>query len=180
MNLQRVRVPLGFVYAAAFLYWAVPRPRLLLVGVVVAAAGLAVRVWASGYLNKGRVLATEGPYSRTRNPLYFGSFIMGLGFTLSGSNAWLLGAFLVLFFLIYLPVMKREEAELESAFGERFRDYREHVPLFMPAFGNRARPVGLMAKGNFQWAKVISNREYKAVIGFLLIAALMWGKMIWK
>ncbi len=180
MNLQRVRVPLGFVYGTAFLYWAVPRPYLLVLGVVVAAAGLSLRVWASGYLNKGRVLATEGPYGRTRNPLYLGSFVMGLGFTLSGSNVWLLAAFLVLFFLIYLPVMKREEAELESAFGERFHEYQERVPLFLPALGLGAHTSALMGRGNFQWAKVISNREYKAVIGFLLIAVLMWGKMIWN
>lgn len=179
INLQRVRVPLGFIYGAAFLYWAVPRPGLLLLGVAIAMAGLGLRIWASGYLNKGRVLATEGPYSRTRNPLYLGSFVMGLGFTVSGSNAWLLAGFLVLFFLIYIPVMKREEAELESTFGQRFRNYRERVPLFLPASGNRDLSSESSGEGNFQWAKVISNREYKAIIGFLLMAALMWGKMTW-
>jgi len=180
INLQRVRVPLGFVYGAAFLYWADPHPYLLLAGLLIAAVGLGFRVWASGHLNKGRILATAGPYSRTRNPLYLGSFIMGLGFTVSGSNAWLLALFTILFFLIYIPVMRREEAELESTFGEQFRNYRASVPLFLPTIIPRTRPSMESGGGNFQWRKVISNREYKAVIGFFLIAVVMWGKMIWS
>ena len=106
---------------------------------------------------------------------------MGLGFTVSGSNPWLLALFMILFFLIYVPVMKREEAELESTFGEQFRHYRRSVPLFLPTVLGRSGAETEFEGGNFQWGKVISNREYKAVIGFFLIAVLMWGKMmIWN
>ena len=36
--------------------------------------------WAAGTIRKNRVLTTHGPYAFTRNPLYFGSFIIGIGF----------------------------------------------------------------------------------------------------
>ena len=32
---------------------------------------------------------------------------------------------------------------------------------------------------NFQWSQVIYNREHKAIIGFILVAAFLWVKMIW-
>lgn len=178
---QRIRVPLGFGYAILFLYLATPRPGFFLAGILLAGLGLALRVWASGHLNKGRELATSGPYSWTRNPLYLGSFVMGLGFALAGANLWLVVLFLVLFVAVYLPVMKREERELTQAFGADFSSYRETVALFLP-LGPPVRtvpnPAYSVPKGNFQWEKVISNREYNAVIGFFIVTVLIGAKMV--
>ncbi len=181
---QRIRVPLGFGYGLLFLYLARPRPGLFSVGILLAGLGLALRVWASGHLNKGRELATSGPYSWTRNPLYLGSFVMGLGFTVAAASLWLTVLFLVLFVAVYFPVMKREECELAQAFGSDYSAYRETVALFLP-FSSSVRPqrnpADLAPKGNFQWEKVICNREYNAVIGFFLVTVLIWAKMVlWR
>jgi len=181
---QRIRVPLGFVYGLLFLYLAAPRPGFLSAGILLAGLGLVFRVWASGYLNKGRELATAGPYSWTRNPLYLGSFVMGLGFTVAAANLWLIVLFLALFVAVYLPVMKREELELTRAFGPDYSVYRDTVALFLPfslPVHNRRIPADSAQKGNFQWEKVISNREYNAVIGFVVLTALIWAKMVlWR
>ncbi len=181
---QRIRVPLGFAYGLLFLYLATPRSGFFSVGILLAGLGLALRVWASGYLNKGKVLATSGPYSWTRNPLYLGSFIMGLGFTVASASPWLIVLFLVLFVAVYLPVMKREERELTQAFGSNYSVYRDTVALFLP-FSSPVRsprsPADSAPEGNFQWEKVICNREYNAVIGFFLVAAIIWAKMVlWR
>lgn len=181
-RIQRMRVPVGFAYALLFLYFSAPRPPLFYPGLIIAASGLAVRFWASGYLNKGRELAMAGPYAWTRNPLYFGSFLMGLGFTIAGSKPWLMALFPLLFFLIYWPVMQREERELTGAFGTSYQTYRSEVGLFLPWRSSGIAATGSSnptVDGNFQWSKVIFNREYKAVIGFIFIAALIWGKMLW-
>ena len=85
--IQRWRVPLGFLCAALFILFARPRPMTLAVGAGVSLLGLLLRAWASGHLRKNDALATSGPYAYTRNPLYLGSFIMGLGFTLA-SGRW--------------------------------------------------------------------------------------------
>jgi len=181
---QRIRVPLGFGYGLLFLYLATPRPGFFSAGILLASLGLAFRLWASGYLSKGRELATSGPYSWTRNPLYLGSFVMGLGFTVAAANVWLIGLFLVLFVAVYVPVMKREERELTQAFGSDYSVYRDSVALFLPLGSpvrNPSQPADSTPKGNFQWAKVICNREYNAVIGFLLVTALIGAKMVlWR
>ncbi len=108
---------------------------------------------------------------------------MGLGFTLAAANPGLLGLFLFLFLMIYIPVMRQEEKELGQAFGSRFESYRQRVPLFVP-YPKTSAPVEESASQdgprNFQWRRVILNREYNTVIGFLIITALVLVKMIWQ
>src|SRR5262249_13459878 len=65
-----------------------PSPASLAAGGVIALAGEAVRLWASGHIDKTRALATGGPYARTRNPLYFGSLVMAVGVAVAASSLW--------------------------------------------------------------------------------------------
>src|SRR6476659_4446180 len=85
--IQRWRVPLGFVCDADFIFFAKPTPRALLIGGSISLLGLALRGWAAGHIRKNAELATSGPYAFTRNPLYLGSFFLGLGFTIA-SGRW--------------------------------------------------------------------------------------------
>ena len=172
--MQRWRVPLGFLCAALFLLLARPRPLTLLVGGTVALCGLLLRAWASGHIRKNDRLAMSGPYAHTRNPLYLGSFIMGLGFTLAaGAWWWLLGAlFMALFLGIYLPVMRVEAQTLAGLFGAEFENYARHVPLFLP----RLMPYRADAGVKFDPALYLRYREYRAALG-LLVA---WGLLACK
>ncbi len=180
---QRSRVPAGFFFASIYLYFCQPRPAFFAVGLALAASGLALRIWASGHIEKGTRLAVQGPYQWTRNPLYLGSLLMGLGFTLAGATLWLLAFFLSLFLIIYIPVMRREEQELKQAFGHDYEAYRLQVPLLVPRLQTRAadeEPLEAGGERNFQWHRVILNREYKAVIGFLVVSIWVGMKMLWK
>ena len=87
---QRWRVPLGFACAAVFIVLARPTRLSLAAGGGVALVGLALRAWASGHIRKNDRLAVSGPYAHTRNPLYLGSFILGLGFTVAAASSPLL------------------------------------------------------------------------------------------
>src|SRR5438270_686531 len=87
--MQRWRVPLGFACAALFFLLSRPRLLTLAIGGAVAVMGLALRAWASGYLRKNDELATSGPYAHTRNPLYLGSFLIGLGFSIAAGRLYL-------------------------------------------------------------------------------------------
>ncbi len=119
--MQRWRVPLGFVCAAIFFLLSRPRPLTLAIGGAVALPGLALRAWATGHLRKNNALAVTGPYAYTRNPLYLGSFLIGLGFTIA-SGRFVLGiVFAALFLGIYVPVMRVESATLAELFGERYQ-----------------------------------------------------------
>src|SRR5216110_3461196 len=102
--MQRWRVPLGFVCAAFFFFFSRPRPLMLAIGGAIALPGLALRAWATGHLRKNDTLATTGPYRYTRNPLYLGSFFLGVGFTVASGRP-ILGIIFAAFFLgIYVPV----------------------------------------------------------------------------
>jgi protein-S-isoprenylcysteine O-methyltransferase Ste14 len=131
--------------------------------------GLSLRVWAAGHLHKHKSLATQGPYRWTRNPLYLGSFIMGLGFMVAASEIFLFLLFICLFLLIYIPVMRREEGELVAAYGEDYTAYKARVPLLFPSTRNWPK----CEPSNFSWHQVILNREYKAVLGFCLITVFL-------
>src|SRR6266849_8685662 len=130
--MQRWRVPLGFACAALFLLLARPRLWTLLVGAAIALPGLALRAWGTGHLRKNEALATTGPYAYTRNPLYLGSFVIGLGFTIAAGRLILGLVFAALFVGIYVPVMRVEAATLEELFGEKYRRYAQSVPIFFP------------------------------------------------
>ena len=132
--IQRWRVPLGFLCGAAFIFFARPTPRMLLIGASVSLLGLALRAWAAGHIRKNAQLATSGPYAFTRNPLYLGSFLLGLGFTIASGRWWLGLLFAALFLGIYLPVMRVEATKMTELFGKEFETYRRAVPLFFPRF----------------------------------------------
>jgi protein-S-isoprenylcysteine O-methyltransferase Ste14 len=169
----RWRVPLGFALGIGYLVFAQPSPRLLAVGGATAFAGLAVRGYAAGSLEKNRALATGGPYAHTRNPLYLGSFIMGAGFAVAGGS-WILGvAFLALFFLVYWPVMRREEQFLRKEFGEAYAKYASVVPFFFPSW-RRAPETG----EGFRWEFYRKNHEYQAAGGFLAGILFLALKML--
>ena len=157
----RWRVPLGFALGIAYLVFAHPTQRLLLIGSAGAFLGLALRALAAGYLDKGRILARGGPYAHTRNPLYLGSFIMGTGFALAGGS-WVLGAaFFLLLVLVYWPVMRQEEEYLRDRFPEAYEVYAKTVPFFIPAW----RPAASKSE-SFRWELYRKNREYEAALGY--------------
>lgn len=171
--IQRWRVPLGFLCAALFIVFARPRPETLVAGAAVSLLGVLLRAWASGHIRKNDALAVSGPYAYTRNPLYLGSFILGLGFTI-GSGRWWLGIlFAALFLGIYLPVMRVESATLAQLFGERFQAYAEAVPLFLPRLTPYRNGDGKTA---FDSGLYMRYREYRAALG-LLVA---WGLLVFK
>lgn len=161
--LQRSRVPLGFLFAAVFLIFARPTSLSLTVGGIIAAVGLLIRAWASGHIQKNRELAISGPYAYTRNPLYLGSFVLGLGFTIAAGVWWLGLLFIALFLGIYLPVMNVEAEDLKGIFGDRYLEYARQVPLFFPRPKSSAE-----RKVKFDKNLYLRYREYRAALGSLI------------
>ena len=175
--MQRWRVPLGFVCAALFFVLGRPRLPTLAIGGAVAVIGLALRAWASGYLRKNDRLATSGPYAHTRNPLYLGSFLIGLGFSIAAGRLYLGVLFLVLFLGIYVPVMRIESATLRKLFGERFEQYQRAVPLLVPRLSPYQDQESDRAK--FDASLYRRYREYRAALGLIAAWALLALKAIY-
>ncbi|HET9741431.1 MAG TPA: isoprenylcysteine carboxylmethyltransferase family protein [Terriglobales bacterium] len=165
---RRIRVPLGFLFAAVYLWLAVPGLGTILVGAVLIAAGLAVRAIASGQLRKNEQLATAGPYSYTRNPLYLGSMLIAVGFAFASRSIWIWIVLAGLFVCIYVPVIRSEEAFLRETFPE-FAAYAQRVPRLWPRWSGEA----LLA--NFSRELYWQHREYNAWIGagLMLLAIIL-------
>jgi protein-S-isoprenylcysteine O-methyltransferase Ste14 len=161
--LQRIRVPLGFLFGIVFLVFARPEPTVLIIGGVIAAIGILIRAWASGHIRKNQNLAVSGPYSYTRNPLYLGSFVLGVGFTIAAGVWWLGIIFIALFLGIYLPVMRVESDDLTKLFGAEYEEYARRVPLFFP------RPTAYRASDTkFDMSLYLRYREYRAALGLIV------------
>jgi protein-S-isoprenylcysteine O-methyltransferase Ste14 len=176
----RSRVPLGFVFAAAYLWFAKPNWSALLIGFVIALIGVLIRALASGHIQKNAALATTGPYAYTRNPLYLGSIVIALGFIVAARNVWIGIATLAMFAFIYLPVIKAEEKYLRSAFADYDR-YASAVPRLFPRFtryqsGDAINGEQLEDGSQFSAALYMRHREYNAAIG----SVLMLGALVIK
>ena len=157
--IQRFRVPFGFLVATAVLYLATPTRFSIMLGLPIALVGAAFRGLAAGVIKKDSRLATSGPYTWTRNPLYLGSTFLALGFAVMSWNPVAAALLMVPSFVIYPEVIKREEAHLEKLFGDEFRSYKDSVPRFFPRF--RSANVG------FSFPQYLANREYNTALGFI-------------
>ena len=171
---RRIRVPLGFAFAAFFLWLAHPTPRFLGFSLLLVVPGILLRAYASGYVKKNRELTTTGPYAYTRNPLYLGSIGIAFGFALAARSIWIAIALAVLFAAIYIPVIRSEEEYLRSVFPD-FDRYAAAVPRLLP----RVTPVTTTAEpGSFSAALYRKHREYNALIGAVCMYAALIIKML--
>jgi protein-S-isoprenylcysteine O-methyltransferase Ste14 len=161
----RLRVPAGFLLAAAFAWFSHPTPRALAWGVPVSLAGLALRAWAAGHLAKNQQLATTGPYACTRNPLYLGTLVVAAGLALAARSIVLALLFAAFFVLVYLPVIALEEQHLAALFPD-YADYAAHVPAFLP------RPR-FPSRGHFRGELYWKNQEYQALLAFTAALATL-------
>ncbi len=172
-------MPLGFLFAVFYFWMARPTWRSMALGAIVVFPGLLIRGLASGHVRKNESLATSGPYAYTRNPLYLGSLLMGLGFA-EAARSWAVGAALVvMFFVIYLPVIRDEEAFLRRTFPE-FEEYARRVPRMFPRLAPRSDNRDEAGAG-FSLDLYLKHREYKALLGVVgMTAALIIKRVVFR
>lgn len=170
---RRIRVPLGFVFAAFYIWLAHPSWKSIFAGCGIAILGLVIRALASGHVRKNEQLTTTGPYAYTRNPLYLGSLIIAFGFTLA-SRSWIIaGIAAAMLIIIYIPVIRAEEEFLRAQFSD-FDDYCRNVPRLLP----RLR-LAQGSAGSFSAHLYWKHREYNAALGAAAIVAVLVIKLVW-
>ncbi len=166
---RRIRVPLGFLTAAVYLFdlWRrAPQPAAVAWSLALVLPGLWLRGYAAGYVKKNRELTRTGPYAHTRNPLYLGSMLIAAGFALA-LLSWPVALLLAVGFLvIYVPVIASEERFLRATFPG-FDDYCSKVPRLLPRLTPAQAPAG--EAGRFSFALYRKHREYNALIGAALL-----------
>jgi protein-S-isoprenylcysteine O-methyltransferase Ste14 len=161
--LARRRVALGLLVALAAAVLADPTWASWRAGLLVAACGEALRVWAAGHLEKGREVTQSGPYGLTAHPLYVGTVVMAAGIVVASRSVTL--GVLVTAYLgsTIVAAVRTEEAFLRQAFGPAYDAYRR-----APARPGR----------RFSLARARRNREHRAVAGLLAGFALLALKIV--
>ncbi|MFA6186017.1 MAG: isoprenylcysteine carboxylmethyltransferase family protein [Phycisphaerae bacterium] len=127
------------------------------------------RMWCALYIAgyKNNTLITAGPYSISRNPLYFFSLIGAIGVALA-TETLLIPAVVLIFFILYYPgVIRGEEKRLATAHGELFEAYRKRVPSFFPKFPLFQEPDTYVVN-----PKIFRKSIYSALWFIWLIAIL--------
>jgi protein-S-isoprenylcysteine O-methyltransferase Ste14 len=171
---RRIRVPLGFVFAIIYVWLARPTPSSLMFGAMAIIPGLILRGLASGHVQKDKQLTTSGPYAYTRNPLYLGSLFMAAGFAIAARSWWIVVVMVLMFALIYIPVIAGEERYLRRTFAE-YEEYARNVPRMFP----RLTRFGTQQSA-YSPARYWKHREYEASVGCVVVMAILVIKLLMK
>ena len=111
----------------------------IITGLVLISGGQLWRIWSAGIIGlyrgenvKALKLAHTGPYALMRNPLYFGNFMIGLGWAvIAGLNA--VTVFVIAFVILYVMIIiPHEEDFLRTKFGHEYEEYCRRVKMFLP------------------------------------------------
>ena len=162
--LARRRVTLGFVTALVARVFSQPTWRTWSIGLAVALAGEAIRIWASGHLEKGREVTRSGPYRWTRHPLYVGSAVLAAGVVIASRSPALAVVAAVYMAATLTAAIRTEEAFLRRTFGDTYDRYTR----------SEAAP---MARA-FSMERALRNREYRAVAGLVAGFGLLALKIL--
>ena len=145
--------------ALAIIYNSQPILPFNILGILLIAIGEIIRInavrYAGGATRTRNVgapsLCTSGPYSYTRNPLYWGNIIIYAGVAFLGGGQWMwhLVSIIIIFFIVqYYFIISLEEETLKLKFGEEYESYIENVPKLLPKLkpwdsGNKIEPQNL-------------------------------------
>jgi len=139
--------------------------------------GLAIRALSIGFAPRGTSgrntkcqvadeLNMSGMYSLVRHPLYVGNFMIWLGISMFFMSWWLSLIFVLSFWVYYERIMFAEEAFLRRKFGDRYLQWAEKTPAFLPRFRRWERPTLTFSLRN------ILRREY---CGFFAIVVCFFA-----
>jgi len=119
-----------------FLVSAAGAPKMVLfwIGASFVLLGSAVRLWASGHIKKNKSLATDGPYTYVRHPLYVGNILLGIGFSLASGLWWSAPLFIGILIAFYPHAIKYEDEKLHRLFKEDWVQWQKHTRALIPRF----------------------------------------------
>ena len=163
------RQVLGILLCVLYAVVAQPIPWVLYVTSAIVVVGVAVRLWASGFILKNEQLATNGPYALVRHPLYSGNILIVYAFS-AASGVWWTFVATTAFLLFYYPTaIEYEDRKLFKIFGEDWQAFAKNTPALLPGFGGRDRSLA----GHWSFRTSMS-RNLEPIIAVFLLACFAY------
>ena len=171
----------ALIFFARYLF-AFNRPKLLdglfsIFGVILILLGYALRISSRGIKAQknpdGKTLVTSGPYALTRNPMYLGTLLIGLGVTTTLFKWWVFLVFLAVYLAIYIPQINREEKTLSARFQDKFKEYCRLSPKFFP------RLTKLFGAAPEKYFQIKANWAKKELPSLIYTLVFIVGLKIW-
>jgi protein-S-isoprenylcysteine O-methyltransferase Ste14 len=158
------RQAIGIVLMPVYALLADPQPAAFFVGATLALAGMLIRLYASGFIIKNKQLATVGPYSLVRHPLYTGNLLLIAGFTFASGQWWALIVSVCFWWFYYPPAVDYEDRKLHGVFGADWEQWSEITPAIIP------ESVRLLSGGEWSFRTSL-KQNYEPVI---VVYTLVW------
>lgn len=160
---ETFRQGLGLLLMPVYALLAAPRWSSFIVGSVLAVIGMLIRLYASGFIIKNKQLATDGPYSLVRHPLYTGNLLLLIGFTFASGQWWALLVSALFWWFYYPPAIEYEDRKLHRIFGADWEVWSQTVPAVIPG--------GIRLRGGSGWSFQTSLKQNSepVIVVFILI-----------
>jgi protein-S-isoprenylcysteine O-methyltransferase Ste14 len=151
---------------------------ILVVALIFTALGALLRIWGSAYVGSSIVhsptmhsatMLADGPFRRTRNPLYLGTLLHIIGVALLMTPSGALFA-IVLFWIFQVRLALAEEPFLAARFGQPYLDYKAAVPRFLPSPTPQVAAAGAQPR----WLQSVLGELY-FLAAFLVLAIFGWS-----
>ena len=180
---RKPRFAVVYALAALVICYAHTTALTFQIGIMVAALGEVVRLWANGYVGHVKVnrtdassgapkigrLITAGPYAFVRHPLYLGTLLIAAGTFIIVGNWWLGLIAPACLVTIYRRKMAEEEARIHSEWGEAYTRYHASVSRWLPLRRRYAR-----AEGQWSWQGIVASKEYKTLVWVIALLILLY------
>jgi protein-S-isoprenylcysteine O-methyltransferase Ste14 len=161
------RQGIGLLLMPFLAFFATPSPLPFMAGAALVVLGSLVRMYASGFIVKNKQLATVGPYSVVRHPLYTGNGLILIGFVIACGVWWAVPLGILFWWLFYPVTIAYEDAKLERIFGDAWRQWSVTVPAVVP---RRFWP-----RGGGGWSFMTSLKEnFEPVVMAFTLACIGW------
>ena len=132
-------------------------PGVWATGLLLFAGGVVLRVWAQQHLKYrlrvGHGLATSGPYTVSRNPVYVGNLLILISLCVLCELPWMIPIVGGWAAVVYDRAIHFEEYRLTKRHGDEYVAYQQRVGRWLPRAAAGRRALGAKAVG---WSRAAS------------------------
>ena len=166
----------GFLYMNRHIYFISPGADNILdfFGMIVVCKGVLLRMLARGHKKahsrQGDRLVETGPYVLTRNPMYLGSFMIGVGFVLIVWPWWSWPIFAAFFYMRFIVQILQEEKHLAQLFPKDFPVYCQNAPRLLPSLKSALK---VSPKQILKIDEALATKEKWGLLAWPLLAVIL-------